>query len=82
MNKTAIYEKIKELMISNFELHADLISPEKNLSDDLDLDSLDIVELILSLSDYLGKKIDPTLFNDAHTVQDLVDSITPLWKSD
>jgi len=82
MNKTVVYEKIKELLISNFELKADSISPEKDLSEDLDLDSLDIVELILGLSDYLGKKIDPTLFNDACKVQDLVDSVAPLWKSE
>jgi acyl carrier protein len=82
LDKTAVYEKIKELMLSNLELKDDLISPEKNLNDDLELDSLDIVELILSLSDYLGKKIDPTLFNNACTVQDLVDSVAPLWKSE
>jgi len=80
LNKTAIYEKIKELLISNFGFDAGSISPEKRLDDDLKLDSLDIVDLILGLSDYLGKRIDPTLFKDACTVQDLVDSISPLWK--
>ena len=80
MDKTAIYEKLKELLISNFKLDADSISPEKRLDDDLKLDSLDIVDLILSLSDFLGEKIDPTLFKDAYTVQDLVNSITPHWK--
>ncbi len=81
MDKTAIYEKIKELLISNFELDADSIGPEKRLDDDLNLDSLDIVDLILNLSDFLGERIDPTLFKDAYTVQDLVNSITPHWKS-
>ncbi|WP_461245918.1 acyl carrier protein [Treponema sp. R6D11] len=82
MNKTAIYEKIKELMVCEFKLDADSITPEKHLSNDLQLDSLDIVDLILRLSDYIGKKIEPAIFNDARTVQDLVDSITPFWKSD
>jgi len=82
LDKAAIYEKIKELLISNFELDADSISPEKRLDDDLKLDSLDIVDLILSLSDFLGERIDPTLFKDAFTVQDLVNSITPHWKSE
>lgn len=82
MNKDAIYEKIKELMVSEFKLDADSISLEKHLSNDLQLDSLDIVDLLLRLSDYIGKKIDPTLFKDVRTVQDLVDSVTPLWKKD
>jgi acyl carrier protein len=81
LDKTAIYEKIKELMISEFELDAALISPEKLLNDDLQLDSLDMVDLILSLSDYIGEKIDPSLFKDARIVQDLVDSVCPIWKS-
>jgi len=80
LDKAAIYEKLKELMISEFGFDADLISPEKQLYDDLQLDSLDMVDLILSLNDYIGKKIDPSLFKDACTVQDLVDSVAPLWK--
>jgi acyl carrier protein len=81
LDETAIYEKLKELMISEFTLDADSISPEKLLSDDLQLDSLDMVDLILSLSDYIGEKIDPSLFKDARIVQDLVNSVSPIWKS-
>jgi acyl carrier protein len=80
LDKTAVYGKIKELMISQFEFKADLIGLEKRLNDDLELDSLDMVDLTISLSNTLGKKIDPSLFKDACTVQDLVDSVTPLWK--
>ena len=81
MDKTVIYEKLKEMMISVFELDADSISTDKCIENDLGLDSLDMVDLILSLSDYLGKKIDPSLFKEARTVQDLVDSVAPIWNS-
>jgi acyl carrier protein len=80
LDEADVYEKIKEIMISEFKLNADSISLEKHLHDDLQLDSLDIVDLILSLSDYIGKKIDPTLFKNARTVQNLVKLIYPLWK--
>ena len=82
LNKVAVYEKLKELMISDFKLSADSISLEKCLYNDLQLDSLDMVDLTISLSDYTGKKIDPSLFKNASTVQDLVNSVSPLWKSD
>ena len=82
MDKNVIYEKLKEIMISEFKLTADSISPEKHLYNDLQLDSLDIVDLILRLNDYIGEKIDITVFKDARTVQDLVDSITPFCKLD
>jgi len=81
LDKTAVYVVIKELMISEFGLEADSISLEKRLNDDLQLDSLDMVDLILGLSDYIRKKTDPSLFKEACTVQDLVDLVFPLWKS-
>jgi acyl carrier protein len=81
LDNVAVFGKIKELMISNFGIDAASISLEKRLNDDLKLDSLDMVDLILGLSDYIGKKIDPTLFKDAGTVQDLVNSVSPVWKS-
>ena len=82
MNKDDIFLKIKNLMSAEFEFEADSISPETRLSEDLDLDSLDMVDLILSLADYTKEKADPTLFKGARTVQDIVDAIYPLWKSE
>jgi acyl carrier protein len=80
LDKAVVYEKIRELMISELGLDADSISPEKRLNDDLQLDSLDMVDLILNLSDHIGEKVDPALFKSACTVQDLVNSVAPLWK--
>jgi len=67
-------------MASEFEIDDDSISLEKRLYDDLQLDSLDMVDLVLNLKDYTSDKIDPSLFREACTVQDLVDSVYPLWK--
>jgi len=75
-----VYTKLKDLMVSEFEIEAGLISLEKRLADDLKLDSLDMVDLIVCLKDHINEKIDPSLFKDACTVQDLVDLVHPLWK--
>jgi len=75
LDKAAVYEKIKGLLISELGLNADSISPEKQLSDDLKLDSLDMVDLILILNDYTSEKNDPALFKNVRTVQDLVDFV-------
>jgi acyl carrier protein len=80
LDKAVVYEKLKEIMISELGLDAHSISPEKRLYDDLQLDSLDMIDLILNLDDYTGEKIDSALFNGARTVQDLVNSVHPLWK--
>ena len=73
---------LRDILCSEFELDADSVGPEKRLVADLELDSLDMVDLILRLNDHIDEKIDPTLFKDANTVQDLVDSLYPLWKSE
>ena len=80
MSEDAIYIKLKEIMVLEFQLNADSISPDKLLAEDLELDSLDAVDLLLSLGDYLNEKLDPSLFKDARTVQDMVDSLRPIWK--
>ena len=80
MDKTAVFEKLKVLMSDEFELDAGSISLETRLSEDLDLDSLDMVDLILSLKEHTGIKLDPTLFKEVCTVRDVVDLIHPLLK--
>ena len=75
-----IFKTLREILVTEFKIDAGLISPEKRLEDDLDLDSLDEVDILLSLSNYIGEKIDPTLFKDAVTLQDVIDLLIPLWK--
>ena len=69
-------------MVSEFSLASDSVSLEALLADDLQLDSLDMVDLILHLNDkqLVAEKIDPTLFRNARTVQDLTKALVPFWK--
>lgn len=52
-----ILEKIKEILAQQFEVSADSISIETNIVDDLGADSLDVVELIMSVEDEFGVQI-------------------------
>jgi acyl carrier protein len=81
MDKNEIYSVLKKLLIDKFEIKSDLISPEKRLIDDLELDSLDMVDLLIYLEDYLDKRPDPALFRNALKVQDLVDILCPIWQN-
>jgi len=75
LDKAAIYEKLKGLLVSELGLDADSISPEKRLYDDLRLDSLDMVDLILTLSHSASEKNDSASFKKLRTIQDLVDLV-------
>jgi acyl carrier protein len=80
VDKGIIFETIKERLISDFKVARESIELDKHLSDDLDLDSLDMVDLIINLKGHIGDKVSPGLFKNARTVQDIVDLVQPIWK--
>lgn len=52
-----ILEKIQNILAQQFEVSADSISADTNIVDDLGADSLDVVELIMSVEDEFGISI-------------------------
>jgi acyl carrier protein len=81
MTKDEIFVKIKEVLVQEFELDPVAVTPEAQLDKDLDLDSIDAVDLIVKMKPYVQGKIDPELFKQARTVQDVVEAIFPLVQS-
>ena len=80
MTKDEIYSKLKETLINDFDIEEALIKPEANIVVDLDLDSIDAVELIVKMKPYLNDKIEPEIFKSVKTVQDVVNILEPLTK--
>jgi acyl carrier protein len=78
MTKDEVFVKIKEVLVQEFELDPAAVTPEARLDKDLDLDSIDAVDLIVKMKQYVQGKIDPELFKQARTVQDVVEAIFPL----
>jgi acyl carrier protein len=78
MSKDELFTKIKEILVSDFEIEADSITPQTKLYEDLDLDSIDSVDMIVKMKEYVTGKIDPELFKSVHTVQDVVEILHPL----
>ncbi|MCL2879988.1 MAG: acyl carrier protein [Treponema sp.] len=81
MTKEDIFGKIKEILASDFEIDAAAITPESRLYEELDLDSIDAVDLIVKMKEFIPGKIDPALFKNARTVQDVVDLLFPLLEA-
>lgn len=75
MTKNDIFQKMKEILVETFELDPGKITPEARLLNDLDLDSIDAVDLIVKLQQYTNRKIDPETFKQVRTIQDVVDAI-------
>lgn len=75
MDKQAIFDKLKAALIEDFEMDEAKVTPEARLYEDLELDSIDAVDLIVKLKSFLPTNIDPEVFKAVRTVQDVVDAI-------
>lgn len=73
-----IFNTLKDVLIELFEIEAELITPEANLYEELDVDSIDAVDLIVKLKELTGKKIQSEEFKNVRTVSDVVDAVEKL----
>ena len=78
MTKDTVFEQLKEILSSEFEIDSALINPQAKLYEELDLDSIDAVDLVVKMKERIPGKVDPALFKNARTVGDLVELLYPL----
>lgn len=78
-NKDDIFRIISEILVKDFECNEEKLKPDAQLFTDLDLDSIDAVDLIVKLQQLTGKKVNPESFKQVRTLQDVVDAIYALF---
>ena len=69
---------VAPIMVKEFELDAEQVQLDANLYEDLDLDSIDAVDLVVKLRELTGKKIEPDAFKAVRTVANVVDEVYAL----
>ncbi len=77
-NQEEIYLKVVAIFEDLFEVDPAEITLESNLYQDLDIDSIDAVDLVIELRKMTKKKIQPEDFKTVRTVQDVVDQVQKL----
>jgi len=75
VSKSDIAAILSKYMQDLFDLPVEKILLSARLSDDLDLDSIDAIDLVVKLQEYTGRKISPSEFKSVRTVGDVVDKI-------
>jgi acyl carrier protein len=60
MTEQEIIDRIKSILVEEFEVEEDLIKAESNLYEELELDSLDSVDLVVALENEFQFKVDRT----------------------
>ena len=73
-----IFENVRNALAQQFEVEPESITAETNLIDDLGADSLDVVELIMSLEDSFGVAISDEDAAQLYTVGKIVDYLEKL----
>ena len=67
-----VLEKVKKILSEQFGVEEDTITPETSLIDDLDADSLDVVDLLMSIDDEFEVEVPDEEVENIKTVDDLV----------
>jgi acyl carrier protein len=73
-----IFETVRSALVELFELDSEIIVPTARFDDDLEIDSIDTVDLVDHLSRIYERKVSPRDFRAVRTVQDLIDAIDRL----
>lgn len=73
-----IYDRLKAVLMEGFEIDESRISLQARLFEDLELDSIDGVDLAIKLEDLTGKRI-PEDFKTVRTVSDVVIAVQRMY---
>jgi len=81
LSREEIFGELKRELCTLFELAPEQITPKARLYDDLDLDSIDAVDLAVRLQDLTKKRIKPEQFKAVRTVEDVIDAVEQMLRA-
>lgn len=80
MTPQELFQRISTILQDSFQIEPERITPQARLGEDLDIDSIDAVDLIVQLKPLLGRNLQPDAFKSVRTVQDVVDVLHALLR--
>jgi acyl carrier protein len=80
LTRDQIESTLAQILVEMFEVPAEDVTADARLYDDLDIDSIDSVDLVVRLKDLTGKRVEPEDFKEIRTVADVVDAIQGLLR--
>ncbi len=75
MDRTEVFEKVKGILLSKVAAAPDAVTPEARLKEDLEVDSLDMVEMAMALEDQFSISVPDDAIAVILTVGDVVDFV-------
>ena len=81
ISKEDIFNELKTILVDDLEIPEAEIKESSNLFTDLDLDSIDAVDIAVRMQRYTDKKLPPEEFKKIQTIDDVVNSVWNLMNS-
>ena len=81
MTQDEILARMTSILHDTFDIEPGRVQPQARLYDDLDIDSIDAVDLIVQLKPLVGRRLPPEAFKSVRTVQDVIDAMHGLIHS-
>lgn len=75
MSRDEVLERLRAMLVSMFDIDPAKIVPEAKLVDDLDLDSIDAIDMVAKLHELTGRRIEEAALRQIRTVGDVVDLV-------
>lgn len=67
-----LFDEVKEILVDQLDISADVIELETNLFDDLDMDSLDAIDLAMTVEEQYSIEVPDEVIKSFKTVEDVV----------
>ncbi|MEM7646807.1 MAG: acyl carrier protein [Pseudomonadota bacterium] len=80
MNRETLIEQINQVMIEGFELEPSQLQPQAQIIEDLELDSLDAIDMLVFLEEKIKIKVDAETFRTVKTLDDVYNVVENVVK--
>ena len=78
MTRQDLFDALSKILQQTFDISTERIRPESRLYEDLDIDSIDAVDLIVKLKPLVGKRMQPDAVKAVRTLDDVVNALQGL----
>jgi len=78
MSQQQLFDWVADLLAQMFELDRSALTLQANLYQDLDIDSIDAVDLAVKLKQLTGRRLSPEVFKEIRTIADIVSALSNL----
>ncbi len=72
----SIEKKLRALMVEHLDIDPNQLQLDTSFSQQLDLDSLDAMDLLLAIDEAMGIRVDPDAMGQVDTLQQLIDAVS------